>query len=267
MKPIRLAVVGATGRMGCAVVRLAPAHGLAVVRAVARDQTGLDAGTVASGKTLGVLLEKEPLALASGGFDVVVDFSSPEATVDLAEVAVQTGAALVSGTTGLTGEGEGALVRASGHAAVFWEPNMSLGVHVLVDLVRRAASQLGADFDVEVCELHHRLKVDAPSGTATRLVEALREARSPQARVIHGRQGRPGARPLDEIAVHALRGGDVIGDHTVHFLGSGERVEITHRATDRDVFARGALRAAAFVAGKPAGRYRMSDLLDAGRTP
>ena len=140
---------------------------------------------------------------------------------------------------------------------------MSLGVHVLVDLCRRAASQLGPDFDVEVTELHHRLKVDAPSGTAVRLVEALREGRVPSPSVVYGRSGRPGARPPGEIAVHALRGGDVIGDHTVHFLGSGERIELTHRATDRDVFARGALRAAAFVAGKPAGRYGMPDLIGA----
>jgi 4-hydroxy-tetrahydrodipicolinate reductase len=266
VKPVRLAVVGATGRMGRAVVRLAPAHGLTVVRAVAHDQTGLDAGAVAAGVPIGVLLEKTPSALATGGFDVVIDFSSPEAAAALAEVAIKTGAALVSGTTGLAEDVEAAFVRASAHAAIFREPNMSLGVHVLVDLVRRASSQLGPDFDLEVTELHHHLKVDAPSGTAVRLVEALREARAPSA-VVYGRHGRPGARPAGEIAVHALRGGDVIGDHTVHFLGSGERLELTHRATDRDVFAHGALRAAAFVVGRPAGRYGMSDLIGAARTP
>jgi 4-hydroxy-tetrahydrodipicolinate reductase len=250
--------------MGRAVVRLAPAHGLTVVRAVARDHTGLDAGSIAGGLPIGVLLEKEVSELASAGFDVAIDFSTPKATAELAEVAIQTGAALVSGTTGLAGDAEAALIRASARAAVFWEPNMSLGVHVLVDLVRRAAVQLGPDFDAEVCELHHRLKVDAPSGTANRLVEALRDARGAPSALVYGRQGRPGARPPGEIAVHALRGGDVIGDHTVHLLGPGERVELTHRATDRDVFARGALRAAAFVATKPAGRYGMADLIGGG---
>jgi 4-hydroxy-tetrahydrodipicolinate reductase len=249
--------------MGRAVVRLAPSRGLTVVRAVAHDRTGLDAGSVATGESIGVPLENNPAALASGGFDVVVDFSSPEVTAALLEVVPKTGAALVSGTTGLGGDVEQALVRASAVTAVLWEPNMSFGVHVLVDLVRRAASQLGADFDAEVCEVHHRLKVDAPSGTATRLVETLKEARGASSTVVHGRQGRPGARPRGEIAVHALRGGDVIGDHTVHFMGSGERIELTHRATDRDVFAQGALRAAAFVAGKPAGRYRMRDVIGA----
>jgi 4-hydroxy-tetrahydrodipicolinate reductase len=263
VKPARLAVVGATGRMGRAVVRLARDHGLTVVRAVAHDQTGLDAGTVANGVPLGVLLEKEPSALVSGGFDVVVDFSSLEGTLALADVVITTHAALVSGTTGLGADGESALVRASAHAAVFWEPNMSFGVHVFVDLVRRAAMALGEGFDVEVCETHHKLKADAPSGTAMRLVETLKEARGAagEGGVVFGRRGRPGARPAGEIAVHALRGGDVIGDHTVHFLAAGERVEITHRATDRDVFALGALRAAGFLVGKPAGRYGMRDLM------
>jgi 4-hydroxy-tetrahydrodipicolinate reductase len=253
--------------MGRAVVRLAPAHGLTVVRAVARDHSGVDVGSLAAGAPIGVLLEREPSGLASGGFDVAIDFSSPEATAEVAGVAIETGSALVSGTTGLAADVEAMLVRASERVAVFWEPNMSLGVHVLLDLVRRAASRLGPDFDIEVGEVHHRLKVDAPSGTAVRLVQALREVRGDSASVVHGRQGRPGPRPPGEIAVHAFRGGDVIGDHTVHFLGLGERIEITHRSTDRDVFARGALRAAAFLAGKPAGRYGMSDLVGARPAP
>jgi 4-hydroxy-tetrahydrodipicolinate reductase len=264
MSPVRLAVVGAAGRMGRAVVRLASSHGLAVVRAVARSRAGLDAGTVAGVSPSGVLLEEDPAALASGGFDVLVDFSSPAVAVTIVRAAIDCGAALVSGTTGLTPEGEAALNGAGARIAALWEPNMSVGVHVLLDLVRRAAAQLGPEFDVEVAEAHHRLKVDAPSGTALRLVEALREVRREaglSAEVVHGRQGTPGPRRRDEIAVHALRGGDVIGDHTVHLLGPGERLELTHRATDRDVFAHGALRAAAFLAGRPAGRYRLEDVL------
>jgi 4-hydroxy-tetrahydrodipicolinate reductase len=248
--------------MGRGVVRLAPEYGLTVVRAIAREAAGQDAGVLTGlGAPLGVLFQRGVSDLLSGDFDVVVDFSSPATTRELAEVVVKTGAALVSGTTGLGAEEQSALEQAGAHAAIFWEPNMSYGVHVLVDLVKRAAAKLGADFDVEVSETHHRMKVDAPSGTAGRLRDALLEVRGGEARVIFGRQGRPGPRPPEEIAVHALRGGDVIGDHTVHFLGAGERLELTHRATDRDIFVRGALRAAAFLAGKPPGRYTMRDLM------
>jgi 4-hydroxy-tetrahydrodipicolinate reductase len=134
-------------------------------------------------------------------------------------------------------------------------------VHVLADLVRRTAAQLGETFDIEVTETHHRKKIDAPSGTALRLVEAACEGKGGSPEVVYGRHGRPGPRKAAEVAVHAIRGGDVIGDHTVHFLGDGERIEVTHRATDRDLFARGALRAAVFVAGKPSGRYGMRDLV------
>jgi 4-hydroxy-tetrahydrodipicolinate reductase len=167
----------------------------------------------------------------------------------------------VSGTTGLGADEVSALEEASARVAVFWEPNMSFGVHLLVDLAKRAAAALGEEFDVEVSETHHRLKVDAPSGTAGRLLDTLRDAGGTRSQLVYGRHGQPGKRPRNEIGVHALRGGDVIGDHTVHFLGLGERLELTHRATDRDLFVRGALRAAEFVAVKPPGRYFMSDLL------
>jgi 4-hydroxy-tetrahydrodipicolinate reductase len=263
MSGLRIAVVGASGRMGRAVVRLAPAHGLAITRAVASSKAdvGRDAGEVAGCERTGVTVEPDVASLVSGGFDVVVDFSAPDATAALAEMAGTTRAAIVSGTTGLGNDEKAALERASAHVAVFWEPNMSFGVQVLADLVRRAAAQLGQAFDVEVTETHHRKKVDAPSGTALRLVEAVREGQGLSPPMVYGRYGRPGPRASEEVAVHAIRGGDVIGDHTVHFLGNGERIELTHRATDRDLFAHGALRAAAFVAGKPAGRYTMRDLL------
>jgi 4-hydroxy-tetrahydrodipicolinate reductase len=239
---LRLAVVGAGGRMGRRVVELAPEHGFSTIRTIAR-------GGVST--------------LSSGGVDVIVDFSSPEATGELARVVAQTGTALVSGTTGLGPQEESLLEHATTTAAVFWEPNMSIGVHVLVDLVRRAASQLGPDFDVEVSETHHRMKADAPSGTAKRLVETLLDEKKQPATLVHGREGRPGPRASGEVAVFALRGGDVVGDHTVHFLGQGERIELTHRATSRDVFVHGALRAGRFIADKPPGRYRMSDLVGA----
>ena len=256
-----MAVVGASGRMGRAVVRLAPLHGLIVVRAVASAGIGRDAGELAGCERIGVAVEGDVSSLASGGFDVAIDFSAPDATAALAEMSSTTRAALVSGTTGLGADATAALERASAHVAVFWEPNMSFGVHVLADLVRRTAAQLGETFDIEVTETHHRKKIDAPSGTALRLVEAACEGKGGSPEVVYGRHGRPGPRKAAEVAVHAIRGGDVIGDHTVHFLGDGERIEVTHRATDRDLFARGALRAAVFVAGKPSGRYGMRDLV------
>jgi 4-hydroxy-tetrahydrodipicolinate reductase len=261
MSDLRLAVVGASGRMGRAVMRLAPSHGLTVSRAIAHLGVGRDAGELAGSERTGIIVERDVAALETGGFDVVIDFSAPDVTAALARMSAMTHAALVSGTTGLDDDAKNALERASAHVAVFWEPNMSFGVHVLADLVRRAATQLGEAFDIEVTETHHRRKIDAPSGTALRLVEAAREGKGGSPAVIFGRHGFPGQRPSAEVAAHAIRGGDVIGDHTVHFLGDGERIEITHRATDRELFARGALRAAAFVANKPPGRYSMLDLV------
>jgi 4-hydroxy-tetrahydrodipicolinate reductase len=237
---VKIAVVGARGRMGRTVVRLAGEQGIEVVGEV-------DAGDrVAS--------------LASSGAQVLVDFSSPRATVEAAELAASAGIALVSGTTGLGDDALAALDRAAARAPVAWEPNMSVGVHVLAALVSRAIAMLGADFDVEIVEAHHRLKVDAPSGTALRLAEVAREARG-GARFVHGREGKPGARVASEIGLHAIRGGDVVGDHVVHLLGTGERIELAHRASSRELFASGALRVARWIAGKAPGRYTMADVL------
>jgi len=225
--------------MGSAVVRLAGERGLTVVHAVDRGELA---------------------ALANAGFDVAIDFSSAEVVPEVAGLVAQAGAALVSGTTGLSIEGQRALDDASQRVAVLWEPNMSVGVHVLGTLLRQAIAALGEGFDVEIVETHHRRKVDAPSGTAIRLAEIAAESQSAAA-LVHGRVGRPGPRKSAEIGMHAVRGGDVVGDHSVHLLGEGERLELVHRATSRDVFALGALRAAAWIAQKPAGRYRLSDVL------
>src|SRR6185312_14259983 len=168
--------------------------------------------------------------------------------------------AVVSGTTRLDADAERLLDQAARVVPVLWAPNTSVGVQVLAELVAEAAAKLGLSFDVEIVEAHHRAKVDAPSGTADRLRRAVVEAREDLVPV-HGREGLVGPRKRTEIGVLALRGGDVIGDHTVHFLGQGERLELTHRATNRDLFARGALRAARFLHGKPAGRYTMADIL------
>ncbi|RYE82144.1 MAG: 4-hydroxy-tetrahydrodipicolinate reductase [Myxococcales bacterium] len=196
------------------------------------------------------------------GADVCIDFSSPAATVSIARACARAGVALVSGTTGLGPDAQAALDEAARAVPVLWAPNTSVGVQVLAELVREAVARLGPGFDVEVVEIHHRKKVDAPSGTARRLAEAAIEAR-PGLTEVSGRHGVPGPRPADELGVLAVRGGDVIGDHTVYLLGDGERIELTHRASSRDLFARGALRAARFVAGQKPGRYTMRDVLSA----
>jgi len=256
--PLRLAVVGARGRMGSAVVRLAAERGFAITRVVSRNAAGGGIGPSS------VPLEGDVTALASGGFDVAIDFSSADAVPAVAAAVARSGAALVSGTTGLSPAGEVALRDASERVAVLWEPNLSVGVHVLGRLLREAMVALGDGFDVEIVETHHRRKVDAPSGTALRLAAIAAEHQDEVRPALrHGREGRPGPRGR-EIGVHAVRGGDVIGDHSVHLLGMGERLELVHRATDRDLFARGALRAAAWLAHKPAGRYALADVLARG---
>jgi 4-hydroxy-tetrahydrodipicolinate reductase len=176
---------------------------------------------------------------------------------ELTRLSARLEVALVSGTTGVTDLRP--LDEAATQIPVLWAPNMSLGIQVLSELAAEAARRLGPDFDLEITEVHHRKKVDSPSGTAVRLADAVREVRP--LRPVSGRQGIVGARPSDELGIFALRGGDVIGDHTVHLLGPGERLELTHRATSRDLFALGALRAARWIAGKPARRYSLADVL------
>jgi len=210
--------------------------------------------------------EGDSLAKLEGSkAEVLIDFSSPQVTPALAEHAARAGIAIVSGTTGLGDEAQRALDAASAKVAVAWEPNMSVGVFVLADLVKRAVAMLGPEFDIEIVEAHHKLKVDAPSGTALRLAHVAQEARlaadAVATQLVNGREGKPGARKASEIGMHAVRGGDVIGDHTVQLLGPSERIELTHRASNRDLFASGALRVARFCAGKPAGRYTMADVL------
>jgi 4-hydroxy-tetrahydrodipicolinate reductase len=259
---MRLAVVGASGRMGRAVVRLAHADGVEIVCAVGSTDVGRDVGELAGLGPLGTRVVEGLAVLEHARAEVIIDFSAPGATAVLAPLASAAGSALVSGTTGLGEDARAALDRASSRVPVLWEPNMSVGVHVLTELVSRAAAAL-ADWDVEIMETHHRAKVDAPSGTAARLAEAVQRARAGGARLVHGREGVPGARPTGDIGMHALRGGDVVGDHEVHLLGGGERLTLVHRATTRDVFAHGAMRAARWIAGRPAGRYAMRDILEA----
>ncbi len=260
---MRLAVHGATGRMGLAVIRAARATSDVEIvgGACSADDAALgrDLGELAGVGALGVVASPD-VGAALLGADVVVDFSVGSAVAVLAGVAARSGVAMVSGTTSLDAAAKAALERAATAVPVLWAPNMSVGIQVLAELVEQAVRRLGADFDVEVVEVHHRRKVDAPSGTAKRLVEAARAAR-PELVEQHLRSGDVGPRGSNEVGVVALRGGDVIGDHSVLLLGNGERLELSHRATHRELFANGALRAARFVIGKPAARYTLADVL------
>jgi 4-hydroxy-tetrahydrodipicolinate reductase len=241
---LRILLNGAQGRMGASVTALAAA------------EPGL-------GVTIGAAANSgEELAAGIAACDVVVDFSSPRATRALLELAATHRKPVVIGTTGHAPEDKAALVDLARRSPCVWAGNFSVGVNLLFALVRRAAGVLGEEYDAEVLEMHHRFKADAPSGTATRLLELILAARSLDTRALrHGRHGLVGARTPSEVGVHALRGGDVVGDHTVIFAGLGERLELTHKASDRAIFARGALRAAQWVATQPAGLYDMQDVL------
>jgi len=260
---VKLALHGATGRMGLAITRLASAAGDVQIVGAACSGTdpaaGRDIGELAGVGSLGVVTTPD-VASALLGADVVIDFSIAAAVAPLAALAARQKVALVSGTTNLDDAAKAALDRASQSVPMLWAANMSLGIQVLAELVEQAVRKLGLGYDVEIAEIHHRKKVDAPSGTAKRLAEAAKLARA-ELKPVHGRSGDVGPRKDEEMAVYGLRGGDVIGDHTVYLFGQGERLELTHRASSRDLFAHGALSAARFVAGKPAARYTIADVL------
>jgi 4-hydroxy-tetrahydrodipicolinate reductase len=249
--------------MGLAVARLAHADPDVEIVGGACAGTdpalGRDIGELCGLGSIGVVTTAD-IASALLGADVVIDFSTASAVSGLFGVAARQRVAIVSGTTGLDEAGLRALDKAAEAVPALWSPNMSLGVQVMTELVEQAVRRLGKAFDVEVVEIHHRKKIDSPSGTAKRLADAARAAR-PELVDLHGRSGNVGARTNDEMGVLAVRGGDVIGDHTVFLFGSGERIELTHRASNRDLFAHGALVAAKFLAGKAAGRYTIRDVL------
>jgi 4-hydroxy-tetrahydrodipicolinate reductase len=261
----RIAVAGASGRMGRLLLeQVLAAQDVVLVGALEHPgspELGTDAGSLV-GRPVGVRITGDPRAALSGA-DVVIDFSSPTATAGVVEAAAAMGVALVVGTTGLDEAGRAALEAASKRVAVVAAPNMSLGVQVLAHVLGEALRLLGDGFDIEVVEAHHREKKDAPSGTALRLVEVAAKARglSMETDLRHGRHGANAKRVPAEIGVHAVRGGDIVGDHTVTLAGLGERLELTHRATSRAVFASGALRAARWVVGRPPGRYAIGDVL------
>lgn len=241
MSSPRVIINGSRGRMGQALLAAAGELKLPVAAA-------LDAG--------------DDLAAALPGADVVVDFSHHGATARVIALAAQHGKALVIGTTGHPADEKKKLTALAAQVPTVWAGNFSVGVNLLFALTRRATAVLGADYDTEVVEMHHRFKKDAPSGTAARLLEIILEERKLAADALrHGRSGITGERQPTEVGVHALRGGDVVGDHTVIYAALGERVELTHKASDRGIFARGALRAAQWVVGRKPGVYDMQDVL------
>lgn len=194
--------------------------------------------------------------------DVIIDFSAHHVTGTLLELAVAHGKPIVIGTTGHAADEKQRLLTLASKVPCVWAGNFSVGVNLLFALTRRASAVLGSDYDAEVIEMHHRFKKDAPSGTASRLLEIILEERKLSADALrHGRSGITGERQSSEVGVHALRGGDVVGDHTVLFAALGERIELSHKASDRAIFARGAVRAAHWIVEKPAGVYDMQDVL------
>jgi len=261
---MKIAINGAAGAMGKRIIHLATREeDCRIVGTLERPDhpaLGRDAGTVAGLDPLGVVLsaglEAEP--------DVLIDFSVPDSAVRRALHCAERGVAVLVCTTGLSAEQREVVEReVAARVPVIIASNTSLGVGLLLRLVAEVTRALGAGYDVEIVEAHHRRKKDSPSGTARELARRICEARGldPEAVLRHGREGIVGARTADEIGIHAVRGGDIVGEHTVIFAAEGERMELTHRASSRDVFARGALRAARFLAGVRPGLYAMTDVL------
>lgn len=256
---VRIAVLGASGRMGQALVQAALAVP-AVQLTTAIDRW--DSPDLGEEVGAGISLAHD-LNAAVGSFDVVVDFSTPEATLSALEICRQQRKAAVIGTTGFSPEQRKQIEAAAREIPVCQSANFSVGVNVVLKLLQQAAQVLGDGYDVEIVEAHHRAKVDAPSGTALRMGEVVARSlgRDLPKSAVYGREGNTGARDRKTIGFATVRGGDVIGDHTVLFLGEGERVEISHKASNRSNFALGALRAAQWLHGQPAGLYDMQDVL------
>jgi len=265
-KIINVAVCGALGRMGQRVMAGVVSNpGLKLCGALEReDHQSLwqDAGNLTGLGSLNVILQSD-FDLAMEKADVYIDFTSPEAVMINVNKAVRKKLPAVIGTTGLSEKNQTELREISKNFPILWSPNMSLGVNLMYKAVDFMARALGKDFDLEIVEAHHRLKKDAPSGTALKLFETLAEARGLEKNkcLRTGRVGLTGGRTNEEIGVLAVRGGDIVGDHTVYFCGQGERLELTHRAHSRDTFASGAIRAASWIVGREPGFYSLNDVL------
>jgi 4-hydroxy-tetrahydrodipicolinate reductase len=269
MTDMRLVVVGAAGKMGRTLIRVVDATpGVTLAAAVERPgapEIGKDSGLLAGLSPNGIRVTDEPVA-AFAKADGVLDFTIPAATIAFAELAAQARIVHVIGTTGLSAEDDAKIAAAARHAAVVKSGNMSLGVNLLAALVREAAKALDPDFDIEIVEMHHRHKVDAPSGTALLLGRAAAEGRGIDLaeHSVRVRDGHTGPRKRGDIGFATLRGGSVVGEHSVIFAGEGELIEFTHKATDRVLFARGAVKAALWGREKKPGLYAMTDVLGLG---
>ncbi len=261
----KIAIAGAAGRMGQALIRCAARENdLKVVAAVEQKGNpaiGKDAGSVAGAEEIGVRISDDPRSIA--GADVLIDFTAHDAVPGNARLAVDLGIAVVIGTTGLNDGERAAVEKAANRIPIVWAPNMSLGVNLLFSVVNKAAAVLGAGYGVEIDETHHVHKKDAPSGTALRLGEKVAEGREQDLKkVMVHETGTSGARhPGDKIVIRSHREGEVVGDHTVRFGNDAETVEFTHHALSRDAFALGALRAAQWVASRRPRLYDMQDVL------
>jgi 4-hydroxy-tetrahydrodipicolinate reductase len=263
---VDIVVCGAAGRMGRRIIALAAADPRArvvgAVEAARNASLGADAGELAGVGALGVAVTEDLSALARPDA-VIIDFTYADVTPHHVGIAAEAGAPIVVGTTGLSKEQRSEVERLAARMPTLFAPNMSLGVNVLLSLVEDAVRRMGDGFDCEIVELHHNRKKDAPSGTALALAEAAARAsgRDPEHDLVLSRAGMTGERNKQEIGVLALRGGDAVGEHTVMLIGTGERLELTHRATSRDCLASGAVRGALWLADRPAGLYSMRDVI------
>lgn len=263
-----LIIYGAAGRMGRMILQSAdpstqPFDIVGAIEGPGNPLLGQPVASLLPGMQSDVLISADPPASAPEG-SVVINFSLPEPTLDQLIWAQSAGVASVVGTTGFSPAQREKIQRIAKSVPVLLAPNMSVGVNVLYRLVAEAVRLLGDSYDIEITEMHHRFKKDAPSGTARALLETVLDARGESAEtadIHHGREGIVGERRKGEIGMHCLRGGDVVGDHTVTLAALGERVELTHKASSRETFARGAVRAAAWLSGQPAGMYSMKDVL------
>ncbi len=263
---IRIAIAGAGGKMGKALLQEAlHTPGLKLTAALERPghpEVGKDVGALLCLPDTGIAVGDDPGA-ALEAFDVLIDFTRPEATLDYVEICRAAGKAMVIGTTGFSEPQRERIKEAASAIPMVFSPNMSMGVNLCYRLIEMAARALGEGFDVEIIEAHHRHKEDAPSGTALRMGEVVAGAMGVklEAHAVFSRQGFTGPRPPLAIGFSTVRAGDIVGEHTAMFAGTGERVEITHRASSRQAFARGAMRAADWVAGKSPGLFTMQDVL------
>lgn len=267
---VKIAVTGAAGRMGKILIEAVDLNPDTVLTAAIERSgsslVGVDAGELAGIGVNGVSVVDD-ICLVLNDFDVLVDFTAPAATLANAKICAEAGKAMIIGTTGCTAEEKLQLSEAAKKTAICMATNYSTGVNLCFKLLKEAAAILGDDYDIEIIEAHHRHKVDAPSGTALSMGEAVAEGvgRNLSEVAIYGREGQTGARASETIGFSTIRGGDVVGDHTVMFMADGERVEITHKASSRMAFARGAIRAAAWISSKEAntndGLFDMQDVL------